>query len=181
MDASPRARYWTSAGDSWNGTEVATPRAGLHSSSSARCNSEWLRHPPHPMSLQEVVSDRRLEKPESRRHPMDSRRLRCCGSRAAVRATRAVIGTLRPTERRRAAILQTFYTCIRNKLRSNSHGAEGDRTPDLTDANGALSQLSYSPALRWLNPLARGLLPVAFGSQHKAPLKDPRGLSTQLS
>jgi hypothetical protein len=29
---------------------------------------------------------------------------------AAIRATRAVIGTLRPTERRRAANLKTFYT-----------------------------------------------------------------------
>ena len=48
-------------------------------------------------------------------------------------ATHAVIGTLRPTERRRANLLST------------SSGAEGDRTPDLCSAIAALSQLSYSP------------------------------------
>ena len=32
-------------------------------------------------------------------------------------ASRAVIGTLRPTERRRAANLRTFYTCTRKKMR----------------------------------------------------------------
>jgi hypothetical protein len=59
------------------------------------------------------------------------------GGRPPNRATHAVIGTLRPTERRRAAInfqLRTF------------NGAEGDRTPDLCSAIAALSQLSYSPA-----------------------------------
>jgi hypothetical protein len=42
----------------------------------------------------------------------------CGGRKTAVRATLAVIGTLRPTERRRAAIYLTFYTSDRNKLRS---------------------------------------------------------------
>src|ERR1043166_2287533 len=51
-------------------------------------------------------------------------------------ATRAVIGTLRPTEQRRAII------CQRGGL---ANGAEGDRTPDLCSAIAALSQLSYSP------------------------------------
>src|SRR4051812_3221076 len=51
------------------------------------------------------------------------------------RATHAVIGTLRPTDRRRATL--SFQ---------KSSGAEGDRTPDLCSAIAALSQLSYSPA-----------------------------------
>src|SRR4051812_18386674 len=51
------------------------------------------------------------------------------------RATHAVIGTLRPTDRRRATL--SFQ---------NISGAEGDRTPDLCSAIAALSQLSYSPA-----------------------------------
>src|ERR1700693_5989967 len=58
------------------------------------------------------------------------------GGRPPNRATHAVIGTLRPTERRRAA----------NQF-SKSSGAEGDRTPDLCSAIAALSQLSYSPAM----------------------------------
>src|ERR1700735_4844753 len=35
-----------------------------------------------------------------------------------------------------------------NYLRAGGGGAEGNRTPDLLIANEALSQLSYSPALR---------------------------------
>ncbi len=48
-------------------------------------------------------------------------------------ATRAVIGTLRPTEQRRAMLCKSHY------------GAEGNRTPDLCSAIAALYQLSYSP------------------------------------
>src|SRR5438874_9923270 len=57
------------------------------------------------------------------------------GGHPPKRATHAVIGTLRPTERRRASF----------KFQKSS-GAEGDRTPDLCSAIAALSQLSYSPA-----------------------------------
>ena len=59
------------------------------------------------------------------------------GGRPPNRATHTVIGTLRPTDRWRAA----------NQF-SKSNGAEGDRTPDLCSAIAALSQLSYSPATR---------------------------------
>ena len=48
-------------------------------------------------------------------------------------ATHAVIGTLRPTEQRRAMLCQSH------------NGAEGNRTPDLCSAIAALYQLSYSP------------------------------------
>ena len=48
-------------------------------------------------------------------------------------ATHAVIGTLRPTEQRRAMLWQSH------------NGAEGNRTPDLCSAIAALYQLSYSP------------------------------------
>jgi hypothetical protein len=61
-------------------------------------------------------------------------------------ATRAVIGTLRPTERRRATSFSR-HSC-RNAdqpAELGHHGAEGSRTPDLCSAIAALSQLSYSP------------------------------------
>ena len=67
------------------------------------------------------------------------------------------------------------------------HGAEGDRTPDLAVANGALSQLSYSPGMaRRIGPTA----PETSGCQiQTAPLlcgaavtatnlAGPRSLST---
>src|SRR5437868_12830790 len=57
-------------------------------------------------------------------------------------ATRAVIGTLRPTEQRRATSLLGQF-CARV---TGADGAEGNRTPDLCSAIAALSQLSYSPA-----------------------------------
>jgi hypothetical protein len=61
-------------------------------------------------------------------------------------ATRAVIGTLRPTERRRAIFpLCDFYTNPSNVPTVSFDGAEGSRTPDLCSAIAALSQLSYSP------------------------------------
>jgi hypothetical protein len=62
-------------------------------------------------------------------------------------ATRAVIGTLRPTERRRAIVfpvMRNLYYSV-NLRREPSNGAEGSRTPDLCSAIAALSQLSYSP------------------------------------
>ena len=78
-------------------------------------------------------------------------------------ATRAVIGTLRPTEQRRAITesrwmrhlaigtirptepgRSTLATTVEPTLLA-LYGAEGARTPDLCNANAALSQLSYSP------------------------------------
>ena len=84
----------------------------------------------------------------------------------------------------------TFYTYNRNRLRSElANGAEGDRTPDLTDANGALSQLSYSPAKYSRRTETRlpkeDMQPVAPGTNVKAPLKSCGASdslqSTQLS
>jgi hypothetical protein len=78
-------------------------------------------------------------------------------------ATRAVIGTLRPTEQRRAITDSRWVRHLaigtirptepgRNTLATTAepslpalYGAEGARTPDLCNANAALSQLSYSP------------------------------------
>src|SRR5512140_469202 len=80
-------------------------------------------------------------------------------------ATRAVIGTLRPTEQRRAITESRWCDTwplelsvlpdqganpSRNPFEPTLpalYGAEGARTPDLCNANAALSQLSYSPAL----------------------------------
>jgi hypothetical protein len=70
---------------------------------------------------------------QKRRGLVRSRRI-YFGGGPPKRATRAVIGTSCPTDRRRASL----------NFRS---GAEGDRTPDLCSAIAALSQLSYSPAI----------------------------------
>jgi hypothetical protein len=59
-------------------------------------------------------------------------------------ATLAVIGTLRPTDRRRAFIGMGRNIPIPAQ-KCYASGAEGDRTPDLCSAIAALSQLSYSP------------------------------------
>src|SRR5579871_559947 len=73
-------------------------------------------------------------------------------------ASHAVIGTLRPTDRRRAyhprANCVPFYFKLRTTsnyvppaagVSSSHHGADRDRTGDLCSAIAALSQLSYSP------------------------------------
>ena len=87
---------------------------------------------------------------EERRDPRGSRRQsRAQGREQSEVATRAVIGTLRPTERRRA-MYRTVGESTAQSPRQRIHvtnGAEGDRTPDLCSAIAALSQLSYSPAL----------------------------------
>ncbi len=75
------------------------------------------------------------------------------------RATRAVIGTLRPTDRRRASL----------KFQKSS-GAEGDRTPDLCSAIAALSQLSYSPA----RTRRTALEPDRADPSHRIKAKAPR-------
>src|SRR5690348_8218435 len=60
-------------------------------------------------------------------------------------ATRAVIGTLRPTDQRRATLKKgQFYARMCPDV-IGADGAEGSRTPDLCSAIAALSQLSYSP------------------------------------
>src|SRR4051812_16271596 len=59
-------------------------------------------------------------------------------------ATLAVIGTLRPTDRRRAFICLARNIPFPTQI-YHANGAEGDRTPDLCSAIAALSQLSYSP------------------------------------
>src|SRR3954464_3319280 len=64
-------------------------------------------------------------------------------------ASTAVIGTLRPTEQRRATTPQAKTVPFLSLLPAGANapsGAEGDRTPDLCSAIAALSQLSYSPA-----------------------------------
>ena len=74
---------------------------------------------------------------------------------------------------RNKVALKTQRLCYPRRLAFN--GAEGDRTPDLTDANGALSQLSYSPAKYSRRTETRlpkeDLQPVAPGLNVKAPLK----------
>ena len=71
--------------------------------------------------------------------------------RSSERATTAVIGTLRPTEQRRATNSDIGEFCAYliscGGGAAPPSGAEGDRTPDLCNANAALSQLSYSPAM----------------------------------
>ena len=55
----------------------------------------------------------------------------------------------------------------------NIYGAEGDRTPDLCNANAALSQLSYSPSL----PKARHSLTTAALRRNETA---PRGRDRRL-
>ena len=118
-------------------------------------------------------------------------------------ATRAVIGTLRPTEQRRAICQsrQLRHLVIgtirptepgRKPLAKNAgageagslYGAEGARTPDLCNANAALSQLSYSPAVTMnasgqpspVRSITKA--PIARGSPH-AGKTNRRGRSKQ--
>src|SRR6266576_1013194 len=92
------------------------------------------------------------------------------GGRPPNRATHAVIGTLRPTERRRAA----------NQF-SKSSGAEGDRTPDLCSAIAALSQLSYSPARTRQTVLEPGRADPSHRIKAKAPRNNAGPLLTEAS
>jgi hypothetical protein len=92
------------------------------------------------------------------------------GGRPPNRATHAVIGTLRPTDRRRAA----------NQF-SKSSGAEGDRTPDLCSAIAALSQLSYSPARTRQTVLEPGSGRSVAPDQAKAPRNNAGPLLSEPS
>src|SRR5581483_11323990 len=51
---------------------------------------------------------------------------------------------------------------------SGENGAEGDRTPNLSIANAALSQLSYGPSVR-TEPLILG--PTTFGIKRTQPAR----------
>jgi hypothetical protein len=80
-------------------------------------------------------------------------------------ATRAVIGTLRPTERRRANLPKRKPCRMKRP-----NGAEGSRTPDLCSAIAALSQLSYSPSYTGSAPnVSIVSKPVAPGRLTKQP------------
>jgi hypothetical protein len=109
-------------------------------------------------------------------------------------ASRAVIGTLRPTERRRAthrkwvdriSSLELYVlpkeTGNRSRVSAQpvfqvacQNGAEGARTPDLLGAIQALSQLSYSPAHAGTGEHTRSLAPGSPEDNSPATFAGPR-------
>jgi hypothetical protein len=108
-------------------------------------------------------------------------------------ASRAVIGTLRPTERRRATLrsgltesLHWNSTSYRKRPATESsvgatniqvachNGAEGARTPDLLGAIQALSQLSYSPAIAGTGESGGSLAPGPPDDNSPAHFAGPR-------
>jgi hypothetical protein len=108
-------------------------------------------------------------------------------------ASRAVIGTLRPTERRRATLpsgltesLHWNSTSYRKRPATESsvgttdiqvacqNGAEGARTPDLLGAIQALSQLSYSPAIAGTGERGGSLAPGPPDDNSPAHFAGPR-------
>jgi hypothetical protein len=99
--------------------------------------------------------------------------------RIAVDAAPGIIGTIRPTEPGR----KPSRLILLEPEAGSLYGAEGARTPDLCNANAALSQLSYSPAVKNAsgnpNPV-RSITkaPIARGSPH-AVKTNRRGRSKQ--
>src|ERR1700730_14995367 len=92
------------------------------------------------------------------------------GGRPPNRATHAVIGTLRPTDRRRAA----------NQF-SKTSGAEGDRTPDLCSAIAALSEVTNSPGRTRRTALEPGRADPSHRIKAKAPRNNAGPLFTEAS
>ena len=83
-------------------------------------------------------------KQESRWNPVDSAALRCGpGPPFVPRSPSLELYVLRIGGGQLSVLPST--PAFAKSCEQTSNGAEGDRTPDLTDANGALSQLSYSP------------------------------------